>query len=64
MKKRDRMIGASTAFVVLAALCWGLSDGIGGILMAGGWNAFVVLGVLGAGLSFVLYVIGLFWVWG
>jgi drug/metabolite transporter (DMT)-like permease len=31
-----------TAFVVLAALCWGLSGGIGGILMADGWDAFVV----------------------
>jgi len=42
MKKRDQMAGASTAFVVLAALFWGLSGGIGGILMADGWNAFVV----------------------
>ncbi len=31
-----------TAFVVLAALFWGLSGGIGGILMADGWDAFVV----------------------
>lgn len=29
-------------FVPLAALCWGLSGGIGGILMANGWDAFVV----------------------
>ena len=36
------MAVASTAFVALAALCWGLSGGIGGILMAGGWDAFVV----------------------
>ncbi|MBK1730308.1 EamA family transporter [Thiococcus pfennigii] len=36
------MVGASTAFVALAALCWGLSGGIGGILMADGWDAFVV----------------------
>ncbi len=36
------MVGASTAFVVLAALFWGLSGGIGGILMADGWDAFVV----------------------
>jgi len=36
------MAGASTAFVALAALCWGLSGGIGGILMADGWDAFVV----------------------
>ncbi|MGY2461772.1 DMT family transporter [Vreelandella sulfidaeris] len=35
-------MGASTIFVVLAALFWGLSGGIGGILMADGWDAFVV----------------------
>jgi drug/metabolite transporter (DMT)-like permease len=45
----------STAFVVLAALCWGLSGGIGGILMADGWDAFVVSFYRGAiGLLFVL----------
>jgi drug/metabolite transporter (DMT)-like permease len=49
------MAGASTAFVVLAALFWGLSGGIGGILMAGGWDAFVVSFYRGAiGLLFVL----------
>ena len=48
-------MGASTAFVALAALCWGLSGGIGGILMAGGWDAFVVSFYRGAiGLLFVL----------
>ncbi|WPL16587.1 putative DMT superfamily transporter inner membrane protein [Thiorhodovibrio winogradskyi] len=36
------MLGASTAFVLLAAIFWGLSGGIGGILMASGWDAFVV----------------------
>ncbi len=36
------MAGASTAFITLAALFWGLSGGIGGILMADGWDAFVV----------------------
>lgn len=36
------MLGASTAFVLLAAVFWGLSGGIGGILMASGWDAFVV----------------------
>ncbi|MDW5377948.1 DMT family transporter [Halomonas sp. HP20-15] len=36
------MVGASTVFVALAALFWGLSGGIGGILMADGWDAFVV----------------------
>jgi drug/metabolite transporter, DME family len=41
--------------VVLAALCWGLSGGIGGILMADGWDAFVVSFYRGAiGLLFVL----------
>ena len=45
----------STAFVVLAALCWGLSGGIGGMLMADGWDAFVVSFYRGAiGLLFVL----------
>ncbi|WP_019018250.1 DMT family transporter [Modicisalibacter luteus] len=42
MKKRGQIVGASTAFVALAALFWGLSGGIGGILMADGWDAFVV----------------------
>ncbi|MCG2589711.1 DMT family transporter [Rhodohalobacter sulfatireducens] len=32
----------NTAFVVLAALFWGLSGGIGGILIENGWDAFVV----------------------
>jgi drug/metabolite transporter (DMT)-like permease len=35
-------MGKNTAFVALAALFWGLSGGIGGILMADGWDAFVV----------------------
>ncbi len=49
------MTGASTALVVLAALFWGLSGGIGGILMAEGWDAFVVSFYRGAiGLLFVL----------
>lgn len=42
MKRRDPIKGASTALVALAALFWGLSGGIGGILMADGWDAFVV----------------------
>ena len=46
---------ASTAFVALAALFWGLSGGIGGVLMADGWDAFVVSFYRGAiGLVFVL----------
>lgn len=48
-------MGASTALVALAALFWGLSGGIGGILMADGWDAFVVSFYRGAiGLVFVL----------
>lgn len=44
----------STAFVVLAALCWGLSGGIGGMLMDEGWDPFVVSFYRGAiGLVFV-----------
>lgn len=45
------MMGANTILVALAALFWGLSGGIGGILMADGWDAFVV--------SFYRGVIGL-----
>ena len=49
------MKSLSTAFVALAALCWGVSGGIGGILMANGWDAFVVSFYRGAiGLLFVL----------
>jgi len=49
------MMRASTAFVALAALFWGLSGGIGGVLMADGWDAFVVSFYRGAiGLVFVL----------
>lgn len=51
----DKMASLSTAFVALAALCWGLSGGIGGILMAQGWDPLVVAFYRGAiGLSFVL----------
>ncbi|MDT8443471.1 MAG: EamA family transporter [Desulfuromonadales bacterium] len=50
-----KMVSLSTAFVALAALCWGLSGGIVGILMANGWNALVVTFYRGAiGLLFVL----------
>ncbi len=49
------MQGVSTAFVALAALCWGISGGIGGILMAHGWDALVVSFYRGViGLLFVL----------
>ncbi|TVP77385.1 DMT family transporter [Thioalkalivibrio sp.] len=48
-------MGLGVGFVVLAALFWGLSGGIGGILMADGWDAFVVSFYRGAiGLVFVL----------
>jgi drug/metabolite transporter, DME family len=36
------MVGRSIIFVLLAAFFWGLSGGIGGLLMADGWDAFVV----------------------
>ena len=49
------MAGVSTTFVVLAALCWGISGGVGGILMSDGWDPFVVSFYRGAiGLLFVL----------
>ncbi|MCP1726597.1 drug/metabolite transporter (DMT)-like permease [Natronospira proteinivora] len=35
-------MNASAVLVAMAALFWGLSGGIGGILMADGWDAFVV----------------------
>lgn len=53
--KQIQMKRLSTTFVILAALFWGLSGGIGGILIKGGWDAFVVSFYRGAiGLSFVL----------
>jgi DME family drug/metabolite transporter len=55
MQQENHMASASTGFVALAALCWGLSGGIGAILMAEGWDAFVVSFYRGAiGLLFVL----------
>ncbi|MGB3492149.1 MAG: DMT family transporter [Elainellaceae cyanobacterium] len=55
MQKGNQKSGASSIYVVLAALCWGLSGGIGGILMADGWDAFVVSFYRGMiGLLFVL----------
>lgn len=48
-------MSAGTTFVVLAALFWGVSGGIGGILMADGWDPFVVSLYRGAiGLACVL----------
>lgn len=50
-----RVRSAGTLYVVLAALFWGVSGGLGGILMADGWGAFVVsLYRGGIGLVFVL----------
>lgn len=50
----------SLAFVVLAALFWGLSGGIGGILMAESWDPLVVSFYRGLiGLVFVLVWLGL-----
>jgi len=52
---RDQTVGSSAALVALAALFWGVSGGIGGMLMADGWDAFVVSFHRGAvGLLFVL----------
>ncbi|MFW6094253.1 MAG: DMT family transporter [Pseudomonadota bacterium] len=54
------MAATGTAFVVLAALCWGVSGGIGGLLMADGWDAFVVSFYRGViGLLCVLLWLGL-----
>ncbi|MEA5444416.1 DMT family transporter [Gammaproteobacteria bacterium AB-CW1] len=50
-----RVAGLSTLFVALAALCWGLSGGIGGILTGDGWDPVVVSFYRGAiGFVFVL----------
>jgi drug/metabolite transporter (DMT)-like permease len=47
--------GLGALFVVLAALCWGLSGGIGGILTGEGWSPIVVSLYRGMiGLLFVL----------
>tara|TARA_R110002049_G_scaffold189745_1_gene358351 strand:- start:7687 stop:8616 length:930 start_codon:yes stop_codon:yes gene_type:complete len=48
-------VGLSTALVALAALCWGISGGVGGILTDRGWDPSVVSFYRGAiGLLFVL----------
>ena len=53
-------MGVGMAFVALAAFFWGLSGGIGGILMAGGWDAFMISFCRGAiGLLFVLFWLAL-----
>ncbi|MFO7830952.1 MAG: DMT family transporter, partial [Desulfuromonadaceae bacterium] len=54
------MAGVSSLFVALAALFWGLSGGIAGILMSNGWDPIVVSFYRGAiGLVFVLVWLGL-----
>ena len=54
------MAGASTALVALAAFFWGLSGGIGAILMTGGWDAYVISFYRGMiGLLFVLFWLAL-----
>lgn len=51
----QKTLNLSTALVALAALCWGLSGGIGGILTGQGWDPVVVSFYRGAiGLVFVL----------
>jgi len=60
MHQGNQIVGTSTVYVVLAALCWGLSGGIGGLLLAEGWDAFVVSFYRGViGLLFVLVWLGL-----
>ena len=50
-----RVVRWSTALIAVAALCWGLSGGIGGILTSEGWNPIVVSFYRGTiGLLFVL----------
>lgn len=49
------MNSAGTVLVALAALCWGLSGGIGAVLLEDGWSPYVVSLFRGAiGLLFVL----------
>lgn len=48
-------MSAYTALVVLAALLWGLTGGVGGLLIARGWDPFVISWYRGAiGLLFVI----------
>jgi drug/metabolite transporter (DMT)-like permease len=55
MPKENQNSRTSVLLVTLAALCWGISGGIGGVLMNGGWDAFVVSFYRGViGLLFVL----------
>jgi len=55
MRKSKETLGIGSVLVALAALCWGVSGGIGGILLSNGWDAYVVSLYRGAiGLLFVL----------
>ncbi len=56
MPIENRTAGLGTAFVLFAAFCWGISGGIGGMLMADGWDPFVVS--LYRGLVGLLFVLG------
>lgn len=50
-----KWLGLSTICVALAAVCWGLSGGIGGILTGRGWDPIVISFYRGAiGLVFVV----------
>jgi drug/metabolite transporter, DME family len=53
--QRNMPMGVSTTFVLLASVCWGVSGGVGGMLLAAGWDVHVVSFCRGAiGLLFVL----------
>lgn len=55
MKNAAKIMGRGTFFVALTAFFWGISGGIGGILMNDGWDPYVVSFYRGAiGLLFVL----------
>jgi len=48
MTRSHRRLSASFVLVALAVLCWGLSGGIGGVVMARGWDPFVIAFYRGA----------------
>jgi len=52
------VVRVSTAFVAMAAICWGLSGGIGGILTGEGWSPLVVSFYRG-GIGFVFVLVWL-----
>jgi len=55
MQRSTRHFNVKALYVVLAALFWGISGGIGGVLLADGWDPFVVSLYRGAiGLGCVL----------